>query len=355
LIDGNRGGSATSPLGKTSGEPNDTFDDPIVAVFDSTGSARLQGMVEIDGDLDVFLLGSLDAGDRLIVDADTTGSQLDVSVGIFDGLQRLVYSNDDRGGPLERFLDSYVDWIVRHSSDSYYLVVTNAAFANASDRSGAYLVDVDVSSGFAVPPPVPQVLVLDFDGGVVNSPPFGPSPIFIDSFDAGAIDSVYRGRTEDMKEHIRATVQQNYERFNVIVLTTDDAPPQPGQEFSTVFFGGFNGQVFGEAESVDLYNADFCDDAIIYTESFALDAFSFVPTAEGMSIAIGNVASHEAGHVLGLNHVDDDRALMDDRSPADVFVTDQEFMEAELSRDIMSIGTQDAVLLLMETVGPAGP
>jgi hypothetical protein len=32
-------------------------------------------------------------------------------------------------------------------------------------------------------------------------------------------------------------------------------------------------------------------------------------------------------------------------------VTDQEFMESPLSSDVMTIGTQDAVLLLSETVG----
>ena len=44
---------------------------------------------------------------------------------------------------------------------------------------------------------------------------------------------------------------------------------------------------------------------------------------------------------------------MDDQSHADAFLDDQEFMEAPLSSDIMSIGVQDAVLLLDEIVGPA--
>ena len=103
--------------------------------------------------------------------------------------------------------------------------------------------------------------------------------------------------------------------------------------------------------SVDLYNADCCDDAIIYTETFEPRLFTFDPTVSQMGLAIGNVAAHEAGHLLGLNHVDDDRALMDGQSPTDVFVSDQEFIEAPLSGDVMAIGTQDAVLLLSETVG----
>ena len=82
------------------------------------------------------------------------------------------------------------------------------------------------------------------------------------------------------------------------------------------------------------------------------EVFSTLPSTQGLAVAIANVASHEAGHLLGLNHVDNDAALMDDRSAADVFLSDQEFMESPLSNDIMVIGTQDAVLLLDETVGP---
>ncbi len=95
-------------------------------------------------------------------------------------------------------------------------------------------------------------------------------------------------------------------------------------------------------------------DLKVANRSFTPSVFSFQPTAAQLGVAIGNVATHEAGHLLGLNHTDDDRDLMDDRSSADVFVTDQEFMEAPLSSDIMSIGTQDGALLLQETVGLFG-
>ena len=105
------------------------------------------------------------------------------------------------------------------------------------------------------------------------------------------------------------------------------------------------------AEGVDLYNADFCDDAIIFTESFTPSLFTGTPTALELGTAIGNVGSHEAGHLLGLNHTSDDLDLMDDRSDADAFLDDQEFKEAPLSSDIMAIGTQDGVLLLSEIVG----
>ena len=349
VVDGNRDASAASSTGKISGEPNGSFLEAIVAVFDEDRVARLQGTVSGMGDLDVYLLGALSPGDRVIVDVASDDSLLDASVAIFDTAQRLVINNDDRGGSTSRFLDPHIDWIVRHGGSAYYLVVTHAAFAARGRFTGVYTVDVRLTSEAVVPAPVGQVVVLDFDGAALDSPVLGS--MLLDPFDAARISPIYEGRTETIIQQIRSTVEQNYERFDVTVLTSDDPAPPEGVVFSTIYFGGFNRDAFGISESVDLNNADFCDDAIIYAESFTPSVFSLRPTAAQLGVAIGNVAAHEVGHLLGLNHTDDDRDLMDARSAADAFLEDQEFMEAPLSSDIMPIGTQDGVLLLQETVG----
>jgi len=348
VVDGNRDPAVTSPIGKTSGEPNGQFSEPVVAVFDGDGVARLQGTVEDFGDLDVFLLGALSPGDRMIVDAYTPNSALDVTIALFDAEGRLVVNNDDREDGSGSF-DAFVDFIVRHAGFPYYLVVSHSPFAGSRQFIGSYRVDIVVGSGFDVPQPVAQTLLLDFDGGVVNFPPLGMMTLA--PFDAGDVSPLYDGDTETIKNQIRVVFEENYAPFNVTILTTDGPPPAPGQPYSTIIFGGFDRGAFGVAEGVDLYNVDRCDDAVIFTESFTPSVFNDVPSAEGLGIAIGNVGSHEAGHVLGLNHTDDDLDLMDDQSPADAFLLDQEFMEAPLSDDILPIGTQDGVLLLNETVG----
>ncbi len=347
-MDGNRDSTVSSSLGKTSGEPDGEFTIPVVAVFDDGGLAELKGTVADPDDLDVFLLGSLDAGDRLIIDAFAAPSSLlDVSIAVFDEKERLVSNNDDR---TESNLDSRIDFIVRHAGNRYFLVVTRSAFASSQRYTGEYTVDVQVVRGNDIPQPVAQALLLNFDGGAVDSPVLGQMTLA--PFSAGDINPIYVGQTDTIKSVIREVFEQNYSRFNVSVFTTDDPAPLPGTKFSTIYFGGFDQTAFGIAEDVDLYNADFCDDAIIFTQSFTPSLFTFTPTAEEMGLAIGNVASHEAGHLLGLNHVDDDLDLMDDRSPADSFLFDQEFKDSPLSADIMPIGTQDGVLLLDEIVGP---
>jgi hypothetical protein len=350
FTDGNQDPTLTSPLGKTSGEPNGSFEQAIIAVFDETGGARIKGTVSRAGDLDVYRLGPLKAGDRVVIDADAADSALDSSIAVFDDLDNIVYENDDRGGSSSRALDALLDFIVRHDGDSYHMVVTQAAFASSGRRTGRYRATIGVTAGHEVPSPVRQVLFLDFNGAVVDSPILGQRTLR--AFDAARLSSIYSGETATMKQAIIDTVRQNYQRFGITVRTSDD-PPSSSVDFSTIYFGDFEPDLFGLAESVDLYNTDFCDDAIIFTETFAPFMFSSDPTAEEMGLAIGNVASHEAGHLLGLNHTNDDQELMDDESLADAFLFDQEFFQAPMSSDIMAIGYQDGSVLLFETVGPS--
>ena len=351
LTDGNKDLTVTSPLGKTFGEPNDDFADAMVAVFDRFNAAHLQGSVSTYGDIDVFRLGELAEGDRVVVDLLTSGSALDAAVVLFDAEERLAYENDDRGGVGSRQLDAYFDFVIRRASDSYYLAVSHSPFAGGMSYTGNYTIEVERDSGHVVPSSSAQTLVLDFDGGMVSSPVIGP--LELEAFDAGDISSIYEGLTDTVKDAVLETMRQNFERFDVVIYTTDGPVPADPDSYSTVHFGGFSVNSFGIAEAVDLYNADVCDDAIIFTESFGPSVFTWVPNAVELGVAIGNIAAHEAGHLLGLNHVDDDLAIMDAASPADAFLQDQEFMNAPLHSDIMTLGMQDAALLLWETVGPA--
>lgn len=344
------GGGTSGPIIDEGSKSNDTFESAVPVTVDASGLARLRGTISRATDKDVFLIGRLDAGTMLTADAATMNSSLDVAVSFFDADQNLLFTNDDRGGS-SRPLDSFALWTTRHASDAYYVVVAASALADPSTLIGNYTVDLEVVPGETVPPPVPQTLLLDFSGALVDSPVLGRKQLA--AFDAAAISSVYSGQSDLMKQAIVNAVKENFSGLNVVIVSSDDGITLPDDTTSTVFIGDFDDRVFGLAENVDIYNFDRCDDAIIYSESFdPAFVFSFTPTVDEMGLAIGNIVSHEAGHLLGLFHVSDDTALMDAASPADAFVADQDFKRAPLSGDVVDLGSQDAAALLLEIVGP---
>jgi hypothetical protein len=259
----------------------------------------------------------------------------------------LFVDNDDED-TYARLYDCYFEQIIRHQADSYYLVVGHSAFASAGWEVGNYRVTVTVEHGWTVPPPRRQIIYLDFAGGLV-----GPDNLLVKMvppFEAGAIDPIYEGQDELIKDIIVATVIENYEGFDVTIVADPQELPS-GEEYATIMLGGHSQLAFGIAEAVDHYNADLGDTAVIFTEAFDPMKFTETPTGLELGLAIGNIAAHEAGHLLGLNHVDDPDAIMDGASPADTFVRDQDFKVGPLSSDVLPIGNQDAPLLLSESVG----
>ena len=326
-------------------EPNDEFAGATAARVGEASSIVLTGTLETGADVDVFDLGEFAAGDRLIVEVTETGRFLDSIIAVFDEDGSLFIQNDDRQEDPPIF-DSYIDEVIRHDSSSYLLAIANVqSFAGASD----YTIEVTVERDGEVPAPQNQVVFLDFDGGMVNDPFVGL--VEMDPFDAGDVDPAYEGQTGVVKAGIIATMEENFDGFDITLLNSDEhAVPEEGT-YSTVFFGGFNRLVYGVADDVDVYNDNPADNAIIYTGSFTADQFTEEVDAEELGVAIGNIASHEVGHLLGLNHVNDADALMDTVSPADAFLEDQDFIAAELDEDVFPLGVQDAFLLLSEILG----
>jgi len=348
--DGNQDSIISAELNLQDGEPNDDFESALPVLF-SNDRAELQGTITGAGDIDVFDIGPMNPGDRLEIDVDTFGSGLDSAIAVFDDQGRLFSDNDDQTGGN---LDSYLDEIVRHGSDPYYLAISATYFPlSTSAEDGGYWITVDLTPGGSVPETRSQVLFLDFDGATLTNPDlidvndFGTE---VRPFDGADIAPIYAGDTETIKQAIIDTVAENFEGYAVELVTSDDGAPDVA-EFSTIMFGSRSAVAFGISESVDHYNDDPTDVAVIFTESFTPFVFGMIPRPAELGIGIGNVASHEAGHLLGLNHVIDPMALMDTASPADTFLDDQEFKEAPLSPQIMDLGTQDALLLLGEILG----
>jgi hypothetical protein len=174
-------------------------------------------------------------------------------------------------------------------------------------------------------------------------------PVDVPAFDATKISSRFDGQTEAIIQRIRELVIQDYQGLNVEVYLDSD-PYVPYGNHTTVYFGTYDSRLLGLADNIDPYNTDTTQTAILYTDTFSIfDVFS--PSVEQISQVLANVASHEAGHLLGLRHTADVSDLMDVTASARQMLFDQWFSVAELDQSVMSVGLQDAPSLLSWAVG----
>jgi hypothetical protein len=308
--------------------------------------AQFRGTIGSPVDVDIYNLGTLAPGDRLLVDVQRTSGNLDAMAVVFDYREYLHAFNDDRT-PDASNLNPLIDIVIRGPEGTYYLGVVPL---EGSGSVGEYKVSIEITRGVGVPEPTAQVVFLDWDGGqnvrVENVGTFN-----LDPFDAGDLGP-YGGQTELMKDRIQQIVADRYEDFNLVLLNSDD-DAVPTVPHTTVYFGGESFEAFGVSEQIDTFNADPTDDAIIFTGAYN-DAFFRVPSFEQMATAVGNTVAHEIGHLLGLVHTTDCDSLMDSTCGNNSILSAQSFKLAELDDTIFPVGWQDARELLEWVLGLVG-
>jgi hypothetical protein len=325
--------SRSPALSDTSATP---ADDSSAAIVEPP--ATVSGQLASRGEYQLFELGPGHAGERWVISAANYRLGAPVFlVAMFDENYELLQRELVGGtAPLEH--------VLRAETGALYLGVTPAL----SGSGGDFEFEVARETAEPVPSAMPQVVWLNFGGaGAVSV--HGRASISFDAFDAGFLGSAYTGHTDEVKAAILATMREDYTSFNVTITTSDEGAA-PNSPHATVYFGGQDDRLLGLADSVDQYNEDPWQVAVIYVGGFA-DFAVMDLNADEMGQMLGNVASHELGHLLGLFHTQVPTDLMDTTGTAWDLAGAQAFSRAALESSVFPFGYENGPQRLTETVG----
>lgn len=292
-----------------------------------------------------YEIGAVAPGDTILAEVISQDRGFDPAVAVFDADLDVINLNDDRNYYL-RATDPVVQFTVRNASDECYIVVAPSI---RSDSTGAYQLRITLTpEGDAAPEPAPQIIYLDFDGAssvVVG----GRAPVEVPPFTGSMIDEAFANDTVDLRDLTIARVRSDYAPYDVVIVTSVDGPP-PAEPHSTVYFGSYNPTLLGLADSVDTFNYQQVQRAVVFVDTFSV-FMSQNPTVEEMGDALGNVASHEIGHLLGLHHTKDAQGIMDTSATLRQMLRRQSFRRSPINGDTFAVGFQDAPRTLLANVG----
>ncbi|MCG8409463.1 MAG: matrixin family metalloprotease [Phycisphaerales bacterium] len=331
---------------------NSIFAEAQPATLAQEGAILIEGSIESNGDVDLFALGPAKRGDRITVEV-TGHDGLNTVAALFDGFGDLIDANDDRsyyGG----LIDPLLARVVRQDTSSLFVGVAVSSrrhFGSTQGRydSGTYTIKVTRQPNIAVRDARHQLVFMDFDGG--SSVQIGLEPIVtMRPFSAESISGRHAGQTAYIIDLVIDHMKRDFAPYNVTLLDSRHHS-QPTEQHTKLYFGNYNAQYLGLADNVDTGNAFIEQEAIIYTEDFAMFE-NLLPSAEEVAMAIANVGSHELGHLLGLEHSGETADVMSTAASArHILENDLGFLRSRMQSDVFPVGLQNEPTLLLRNVG----
>ncbi len=308
-----------------------------------SGSVGVSGRIDTTADVDIFDLGPVKTGDRIMLTTEQKEG-LDAAAGLFDPEGNLLAVNDDRAYSVGWY-DPFLNHVIREDLPHCYLAL---AASPAHPSTGGYTFTIQRTRNEYVPELRGQAVLLDFDGDAAVQ--IGSRASFsIDAFDAADIDARYSGKTDQVVDIIESLVTQEYSPYDVDIYSTADGN-MPSGPVTRVLFGGYDAALLGLADNVDPYNSNLAQECVVFTDTFRL-FMPLNPSADEIATALGNVAAHELGHLLGLYHTQDPGEIMDITGSAQSLLKDQTLHVTELEDSVFPIGSQDPAMLLMQALG----
>ena len=347
--DGADGGAAQA--GGLSGVDS-IFGAALVAAMPAAGELSIEGAIQSRDEVVIYALGPAAVGDRVTIDVSGHDG-LNTVAALFDANGNLIDASDDRSYYAGK-LDPYISRVIREDTPELYLGVAisrGTAFSSSSGRydQGSFTALVRREPGAVVAAALPQVVYLNFEGG--DQVRIGMEPIEdMRPFSAESISGRFAGQTEYIVERLVEKMRQDYAAYQV-VLYDSKHDPVPAEQHSTLYFGNYSAAFLGLADNVDTGNASLVQEAIVYSEDLA-GFESLQPSAEEAAQALANVASHELGHLLGLEHTAENQDLMATAATArQILEGDASFMRVRLQAAVFPLGWQDNPHLLTLNVG----